>query len=405
MVRRLNASQVLAALRSEPDEHWSSNDLVDATGMSRPTVLAAAQYLVELGWATEHFGRPAQGRGRPARTFAFRAEAGHVLGLDIGARTARAAVADLSGRVVAQAECSFRGPDIAARERLDATVDLAHRALREAELPAAALLAVCAGSSGTVSADGTVRLRTGIPGFLGVDLPAELGAAFPCPVVAENDCNLATLAERWLGVAAGARDVVCMLGGERLGVGIVLHDTLLRGHRGGAGELGFLRLMEDSSAGEGVATRARTHGARMVAELAARGGPSSPDVPGAALYALSAGDPDAVDARMVFEAVRQHDAAAGELLSAMLGPAARGIATVSHLLDPELVVVGGAVADAADVLLGPLRGMVAELVEEPPRLEFSPLRERAVVLGAVRLALDAAQERFQSLVTAPPAGG
>ncbi|WP_185993066.1 ROK family transcriptional regulator [Streptomyces sp. 130] len=403
MVRQLNASRVLAVLRDAPEVPWSSNDLVEETGMSRPTVLAAADHLVDLGWVTGSVSRAAAGRGRPCRAFAFRRDAGYVLGVDIGARTVRVAVADLTGRVVAEDEHAFGDPGMPSGERLETVTETAAGALEAAGVSRARLLAACAGSSGTVAEDGTVRVRSGIPDFVGVNLPDALGRAFGCAVVAENDCNLAVIAERWRGVASGSENVVCMLAGERLGAGIVVHGGLVRGHQGGAGELGFLSLMGGSTAAEGLASRARTEGRRLVDAVAARaGGTASPDSPGAVLHTLARGDSARVDAPLVFEAMRRGDTALPSLAEHILGPAARAIATVSLLLDPELVVIGGAVADAGDVLLAPLRDLVGRLSEAPPRLEFSPLTDRAVVLGAVRLALDTAQARFQDPLAPTP---
>ncbi|MGW2477508.1 ROK family protein [Streptomyces sp. NPDC001665] len=403
MVRQLNASRVLAVLRAAPEEPWSSNDLVEETGMSRPTVLAAADHLAELGWVTGSVSRAAAGRGRPSRAFVFRRDAGYVLGVDIGARTVRVVVADLTGRSVAEDEHTFGDPGMPSGERLEAVIRTATGTLERAGVPGERLLAVCAGSSGTVAADGTVRVRSGIPGFVGVNLPDALGRVFDCAVVAENDCNLAVIAERWRGFASGSENVVCMLAGERLGVGIVVHGRLVHGHAGGAGELGFLSLMDGFTAAEGLASRARSEGRRRVAALSARHAGRLPeDTPGAVLHALAGGEAARVDAPLVFEALRAGDTAAPEILEHVLGPAARAIATVSLLLDPELVVIGGAVADAGDVLLPPLEDMVARLTEAPPKLAFSPLSDRAVVLGAVRLALDTAQARFHDPLAPAP---
>src|SRR3954447_24279664 len=81
LLRRLNAGQVLDVLRvSGP---MRVTDLVAATGMSRPTVDAVADDLLRLGWLTE-IGDERQARGRPARSLAFRADAGYVAGVDIG---------------------------------------------------------------------------------------------------------------------------------------------------------------------------------------------------------------------------------------------------------------------------------------------------------------------------------
>src|SRR3954469_4719806 len=100
LLRRLNAERVLHALRETGPLRVT--ELLAATGLSRPTVDAVADDLLRLGWAEERDddGGEPRGRGRPARRLAFRTDAGHVLGLDIGEVKVRAAVADLAGEVL-----------------------------------------------------------------------------------------------------------------------------------------------------------------------------------------------------------------------------------------------------------------------------------------------------------------
>lgn len=406
LVRRMNAGRALTALRREPA--MSTGDLVTATGMSRPTVHAAAQYLTELGWVTETTGTaPGETprRGRPSRVFAFDASAGHVLGVDIGAHTARTALADLRGDVTAARRSAFTDPDLPAGDRIDRVRELAAATVRDAGLRPGEVLSVCVGTSGTISPDGVVSTRTGIPGFLGADLRTAFAQDFGPDVLVENDCNLAVIAERWRGLAADTSDVVCMLAGERLGVGVLVGGTLLRGHRNKARDLGFLHHVPDSTPDMGIASLARQCGRRLVEASAARaerGEPVDEAAPGAVLYAMVDGDPDRVDAQTVLRAVRAGDAAAQAVLQEALGSAARATAVLAMLFAPELVVLSGAVADAGDVLLEPLRRQVAEWAPEVPRLAASPLSERAVVTGAVRLALDDAETRYLDALAPAP---
>ena len=68
--------------------------------------------------------------------------------------------------------------------------------------------------------------------------------------------------------------------------------------------------------------------------------------------------------------------------------AGHGIVTTAQLVNPEVVVIGGGVARAGEVLLAPLRDRLQRMVRRPPRLAASPLAERGPLLGAIRLALD-----------------
>ncbi|WP_171904132.1 ROK family transcriptional regulator [Streptomyces abyssalis] len=402
-VRRLNAVRVLRALRAGPA--MSASELISATGMSRPTVHAAAQRLIELGWVTEtadtnhETGTPR--RGRPSRVFAFRAGAGHVLGIDIGAHTARTALADLRGETVADGRITFEDPDIAPQERIALVRDLAVTTVREAGFEPGHVLSVCVGASGTISEAGVVRVRTGIPGFLGLDLRAAVEKDFGWHVTVENDCNLAAVAERWRGLATGTENVVCLLAGERLGVGVFTGGTLLRGHRNEARDLSFLRLMPGSTS-EGIALLARSRGTELVAGLARQPGPPTPGTPGAVLYDLVQGDPRRVGAETVFEAIREGDAAAPRILDHALASTARAVATLTMILAPELVVISGAVAAAGDVLLEPLRRHIESITGDVPDLAASPLTHRAVVTGALHHALQHTQVRYLDALSQAP---
>src|SRR3954451_19689551 len=108
LLRRLNAERVLHALRETGPLRVT--ELVARTGLSRPTVDAVAADLVRLGWLEEIAAEPPR-RGRPARSLAFRADAGYVAGLDIGELKVRAAVADLRGEIIGERVHEFTDDD------------------------------------------------------------------------------------------------------------------------------------------------------------------------------------------------------------------------------------------------------------------------------------------------------
>ncbi|NLU71916.1 ROK family transcriptional regulator [Streptomyces sp. HNM0575] len=403
-VRRLNAQRVLTALRA--GSAMSASELISATGMSRPTVHAAARHLIDLGWVAEaaaDHGTSAPRRGRPSRVFAFRADAGHVLGIDVGAHTARAVLADLRGESVAERQITFDDPDVEARRRIALVRDLAAGTVHDAGFGPGHVLSVCVGTSGTISEAGVVRVRTGIPGFLDVDLRTAMAEGFGWHVTVENDCNLAAVAERWRGTAAGTEDFLCLLAGERLGVGVFTGGTLLRGHHNKARDLSFLKLMPGATL-DGIGLLARRRGAELVAGPARRRTARTPRAAAAVLHDLVDGDPERVDAEAVFRAVREGDKAAAGILDQALDSTARAVATLSMILAPELVVVSGAVAAAGDVLLEPLRRAVGRIVDDVPRLAASPLTHRAVVTGALHHALQHTEGRYLDALAEAPSG-
>lgn len=242
LLRRINAAVTLRSLRD--GQAVTLTQLVGETGLSRPTVEGVIEGLVESGLVAEVEQAQENGRqrGRPARWFRFRAEAGHTLGIEIGVHAIRVVLADLTGR---QVESHARPVDetLEAEERLGAVRGAVAEVLRKAGVSRDSLWAVGVGSPGIVDRDGSVRLGTAMPGWTGLDLGARLRRSFRCPVLIENDANLAAIAEHWQGVAVGMGDVVFVLAGLSPGAGSLINGRLHRGFGGAAGEIGALHLL------------------------------------------------------------------------------------------------------------------------------------------------------------------
>ncbi len=233
LLRRLNAIAVLRALYAA--EELTLAELVKASEVSRPTVEEIAADLGGQGLVEEVPLSPDAPRpvGRPAKRYRFRPEAGHVAGLEVGPHQALCLVADLRGEVVGRARAELT-PDLDAPGRLAA----AHRVLGAAVTGHANLRVLGVGTTGVVSG-GKVVHGDRLPGWTGLDLPAEFGGG--CPVLAGNDTKLATLAEHWRGAAHGVDDVVYVRAGHTVSLGLLLGGKLHDGHNGAAGEIRALR--------------------------------------------------------------------------------------------------------------------------------------------------------------------
>jgi len=378
--RRLNATLVLDALRASGPMRVS--DLVDQTGLSRPTIDAVADELIGLGWVAEAVSHPEGQRGRPARRLVFRPDAGYVLGLDIGEHTIRCAVADLRGDIITEQRQELQGLDGPAR--LVVTRQIARTTLKTARLQLADLLGACVGCTGGIDPKtGEVLFTSAFPGLEQVKLRSIMQRSLGCPVVAENDCNLAVVAERWRGIATDTDDVVCVLASERMGAGIVIDGRLVRGHAGVAGEMPFLGAYEQESGAEGIA--------QLTRELATKALANGAD---GTLKELAAGEPHRISAETVFAAARAGDPVAIDVIDRSLQHAGPAIAALALVLNPELIVIGGGIANAGELITEPLRRQLAHMARLPPRLEASTLGDHGVVIGAVRHALDDVEPRL-----------
>ncbi|MFC4565721.1 ROK family protein [Nocardiopsis mangrovi] len=391
-VRKFNTATVLSALRAA-DRPLRVLDLMEVTGLSRPTVETLAESLSEQGWAAGAEGVPLTGRpspGRPARTYAFNARAGWVLGIDIGAHKVSACRADLRGRQLASARRSV-SPDTPADQRLEEARTAVGDVLRGAA--SAPVLAACLATPGVVDPRrGRVLLAPALPGWDAVDFGAWARDFLDCPLDIDNDANLAAVAEQAVGVARDRSDVVFVLLGERLGTGITTGGRLLRGRDGAAGEIGYVRYggPEPPPAGYGpLESHVNAHAiVRMAEEELARPGGSA-DSP--LRRAFAAGEEDARLPALA-DGARAGDPAALRVLDRLCGRLAEVVAPLLLALNPELLVLGGGVSSMGDVLRAPLAEALAGSVLFPPELELSALGDRAVVTGAVHAALTRFEE-------------
>ncbi|MZD09447.1 ROK family protein, partial [Streptomyces sp. SID5785] len=312
LLRRINSAVVLHALRAT--DFATLTEITGVTGLSRPTVEGVVEGLIEAGLVIETDGTEpgARRQGRPARKFRFRAEAGHLLGLEIGPHRVAAVLSALDGRIMGSAakEISEAAPADERIERLRGTVaDL----LRRAGVARDSLRAVGVGSPGIVEADGTVRLGTALPGWTGLPLGERLRRSFKCPVIVENDANTAAVAEHWKGAGVDSDDLVMVLAGLSPGAGALIGGRLHRGFGGAAGEIGALHLL-------GREVRPET----LL---------STTDEP---LHPL---DEQAV--AKVFALARRGDERAGAAVERFIQRLVHDVAALVLALDPELVIVGG----------------------------------------------------------------
>ncbi|MBA4865199.1 ROK family transcriptional regulator [Streptomyces sp. PSKA54] len=364
LLRRINSAVVLHALRAA--DPATLTEITRVTGLSRPTVEGVVEGLVEAGLVVETAADEGATRkqGRPARRFRFRAEAGHLLGLEIGPHRVAAVLADLEGRMLGTASKDV-DETAPADERLERLRTAVADLLRKAGVARSSLRAVGVGTPGIVEADGTIRLGTALPEWTGLQLGERLRRSFRCPVLVENDANAAAVAEHWKGAATESDDMVFVMAGLSPGAGSLIGGRLHRGYGGAAGEIGALHLLGREATPEALL--------------------STTDEP---LHPL---DEQAV--AEVFTQARGGDERALAAVDRFIQRLVHDVAALVLALDPELVVVGGWAA-GLDGVLEPLRRELSRYCLRPPRVALSMLGEAAVATGALRLALDHVEEQL-----------
>jgi predicted NBD/HSP70 family sugar kinase len=355
-LRELNSLSVVRAMRGAPPA--TVTELAGRTGLSRPGTDVVVRGLVAAGWVkvVEPDGSAV---GRPARRYHFNAEAGYVLGVDVGGHKILVLIADLEGTVVGNLQVSV-DPEATPETRLKAVDRAIMKCLAAAELTADRIWGVTVGVTGPVDSAGRTTLFTPLPGWSAVSPAEHLAKRFTCPIVVENDCKLAAVAERWRGAAKDADDIVYILAGMRTGAGLILDGVLRRGYGGAAGEIGALKAVRWLTAPSHLE--------------------NCPGMPAD----INPND----KAAWVFTQARAGDRGARGALRKYVKDLAVGTAALVLALDPQVVVLGGGYSRSADLIIEPLADELDRLVLRVPEIRASSLGADSVALGALRLALD-----------------
>jgi predicted NBD/HSP70 family sugar kinase len=369
LLRQLNERTVLETIRSAAP--ISRAEISRQAGISKPTVSLALQSLLESGLVRET--EPEVGTPRYGAVF-FEAvpDAALVLGLDIGARFLRGAICDLSGAVRARQDVEL--PDVEVGKALDTITKLRTSLVDASDLPAHLIDSAVVGVPAVVDDEtGRLSMATNVPGLEGSDFRTDLVERLDLPVTLDNDINLAARGEQWRGVARGIEDFVFLSVGTGLGAGLVLRGELHRGRNGAAGEVD---LVASGRADEIDPCAAAV--AELTARLAAEGVETRLTPP--------------FDARAVFGAARQGDPLGRAVVEDEARRIALHIAPIAAVTDVALVVLGGGIGANGDLLLDPIRDLLAGWLPFPPRIEVSGLGDAAVLTGALAVGLELAQE-------------
>ncbi|GGP80409.1 ROK family transcriptional regulator [Streptosporangium pseudovulgare] len=413
LLRQLNDRAALELLlaggpltRAELGEH---------TGLSKVT---AGQLLARLEERelVAVVGEQAGGRGPNAALYGLVPSCAYAAGLDVQPDRVSAAVADITGETVAEVSVDPNGHEDPVRLVCGA-VD---KVCASAGITRSRLRAFVIGTRGVVDpGTGDVRFSFDLPSWH-VGVLAGLRDALDVPVRIENDVNLAALAEHVHGAAAGLDDFVLVWAGVGQGLGVMLGGRLHRGFTGGAGEIGWLPVpgeplptdvhepqsgsFQRLVGGDAVRGLAGAHG--IGSGRAPVSMPVSVPVSGTGIgggdAAGSANGSRGVTLSDVSASLGDHVRAAVEegaedFLVELAGRLAVGVAAVSVVLDPGLVVLSGDVGRAGGpTLAARVEEAVARICPSRPRVVVSRVEGNPVLRGALVSALGQAREQVFS---------
>lgn len=311
------------------------------------------------------------------------------IGIDIGGTSIRGALVDGAGEILGSLRAETPRTVEDTEDVLVGLVGKLSAAAPRGDEVRAVGLAV----AGFVSADRQRVMFAPHLAWRDADVPARIAARVGLPVVMDHDVNSAAWAEYRRGVAVGTEIALLVALGTGIGAGLVLGGALYRGAHGVAPELGHLTVVPGGRpcpcGKRGCWERycSGTALAETAGELMLAG-----DAP--VLRRLSGGEPDRLTGTMVSIAATEGDPAALDAMDALGRWLAAGLAIVTDVLDPEIIVIGGGVASAAGMFLplaiSEFSGAITGAGHRPlPRVELARFGDRAGILGAALLAAEA----------------
>ena len=308
------------------------------------------------------------------------------IGVDIGGTKVLGGVVDPDGKVVAQSRRDTPADDPA--QILDRIVEVVQ------ELAASHVIdAVGIGAAGWIDANRSTVLYAPNLSWRDEPLRDEVAKATGLPVAVENDANVAAWAEFQFGAARLASDSMVMFTiGTGIGGGIVMGGQLVRGAHGIAAELGHVLAVRDGHpCGCGSRGCLEQYASGKALTRFAREAVEADPVAGAALLARALGDPVKITGPMVTEAALAGDAVALGAFDQAGFWLGQGLADMVQILDPQVLVVGGGVIDAGDLLLGPARQAYGVALAQRGKLPVAQvlaasMGNTAGVVGAADLA-------------------
>jgi len=347
-------------------------ELAHETGLARSTVRARLDSLLDAGLVSDA-GQGASTGGRPASRFVFNAMARVALAADVGATHATVAVADLTGVPLASETIDIDiadGPAVVLPRLVDGWRGL----LYDGGLDHAGLAGAGIGLPGPVEhSTGRPNNPPIMPGWDGYDVPGQVSALLDVPVLVDNEVNLMALGEH-TRCFPDADHMIVVKVATGIGSGFISNGRLHRGAVGAAGDLGHILAprggdqpcrcgntgcLEAVASGPAIAATLRTHGLDAV---------TSADVVGL----VRAGNLEAG------RAVRQAGRDIGDVLAACIS-----------MFNPTLIVVGGSIAMAGEMLLAGVRESIYRrslpLATENLRIVQSRAGSEAGVLGAAAM--------------------
>ncbi|MFF3440396.1 ROK family protein [Streptosporangium sp. NPDC002721] len=334
-VRATNLAVVLRFVRAHAP--CSRADIAASTGLNKATVSSLVADLIDRRLVRET-GLTENRVGRPATMLVLDGSPYAAIGIEVNVDYVTAVAVDLSGEKLLSWRRSFPGAAGTAGQAMATVAGIVRRVVTRMAKEERQVLGLTVGVPGLIGTDGTVRIAPNL-GWRDADLCGDLTKALRdpgFPVQVDNDANLAALAEHRFGPHAGTANLVYLTGEIGVGAGVILDGRLRRGGQGFGGEIGHIQL-------DPFGAECRCGRLGCLEAVAGIG----------AVLEHAAISPAEVEVELdeVVRLARAGDARTLAVLSSVGHNLGKGVALMTNLLNPEVIILGGYYVPLAPWLL------------------------------------------------------
>ena len=360
-------------------------EIAKATGLHKATITDLVAKLIAAGYLEDTGELGARRRvGRKRRLLRFLPLAGLVAGVDIRMTHAAVAVTDLNAHVIVQDSFGYESGD-SVDSVLSRVGEMIRNLLKASRNPASKLVGIGIGIQGIVDCStNTLILSRNKASWQGESISGRLEEEFKIPVYAENDVKAMALGEYLFGAAKGIKDFVHIWVGDGIGAGIMINGQLLHGISSAAGEIGFNAI--DSSAVNSKSFPMTFHDQEIFGEIL-----NNANFIESYRQRATNGYGEEISIPYVVERSRLGDQVAQQVIEEFVSLLNLLCTPMVNTLNPEMIVIGGKLAEAFPAIAEMLQGKIHRDVLAPPaeavRVRCAANVETGVILGAAGLVL------------------
>jgi predicted NBD/HSP70 family sugar kinase len=360
-------------------------EIAKTTGLHKATITDLVAKLIDAGYLEDTGELGARRKvGRKRRLLRFLPLAGLVAGVDIRMTHAAVAITDLNAHIIVQDSFGYDADD-SVDSVLSRVGEMIRNLLKASRNPVSKLVGIGIGIQGIVDCStNSMVLSKNKTSWQGQSLSARLEQEFRIPVYAENDVKAMALGEYLFGAAKGIKDFIHVWVGEGIGAGIMINGQLLHGISSAAGEIGFNAL--ESSSVNRSNFPLTFHDQEIFGEIL-----NNANLIESYRQHNSNGHTEEITVPYVVERSRLGDQVAQQVIEEFISLLNLLCTPMVNTLNPEMIVIGGKLAEAFHAAAEMLQGKIHRDVLAPPaeavRVRCAANLETGVILGAAGLVL------------------